>query len=588
MTEIIITGNPNAGKTTLFNALTGRHDKTGNWHGVTVGISSNRKDDFLITDVPGIYSLKTFSMEEKISADYILSHKDGIFLFTAECSTLPRSIMFFNELTSKGIKSALILTKYSSFKKHGGKISKSELRRICGVPVYFFEEINFFSLNKLCREITNSSPVYGELTNKAFTNENCKPNKFEKLLLKPFFSLPLFAALLLFMFFAAFGEGMPGTVLKDVTEKAINALCEIISKKMSSALAKGFICDCLLKSVGTVLSFIPQIAILYLFLLLAEDSGLMSYCAFCFDDFFSLIGLNGRAVFSLLMGFGCTAAATYVSRGLENKKIQRRTILAMQYIPCSARIPVAVMLLSPIFKNVFFGVLLLYTMNLSICLTAAYLMKGEDKEIFILEIPRISVPKFNVALKSLLFQLKQFIIKVSTVMTGFLVGTWLLSSASPTFSLCSYEESILARMCGILKYLFYPMGITDWKTAFAALSGLAAKENIAGILSMFYPDGLNASFDSLVAFSVFVMLCPPCVSALAAAIKESGRKSALLNFFIQTAVSFIAAYSVYFLLEGGAVLFFISIVIFIIIMAAKKAYERINRKRKLNIKKIHG
>lgn len=588
MTEIVITGNPNAGKTTIFNSLTGRHNKTGNWHGVTVGTSSELKGNFTITDVPGIYSLKTFSMEEKISADYILSHKDCVFLFIAECATLPRSMMFFNELTAGGIKPALVLTKYASFKKHGGKISRSELQYLCGAPVYFSEEIDFSSLGELCERVKKSSPVYCKLTDKAFIREDCKPNKFEKLLVKPYFSLPLFAALFLFMFFAAFGRGMPGVFLKDLTESGINSLCEIIAERIPSDLAKGFICDCLLKSVGTVLSFIPQIAILYLFLLLAEDSGLMSYCAFCFDDFFSLIGLNGRAVFSLLMGFGCTAAATYVSRGLENKKIQRRTLIAMQYIPCSARIPVVITLLSPIFNNVFWGVILLYIINLSVSLTAAYLMKGEDKEIFILEIPRISPPNLNVTLKSLLFQLKQFIIKVSTVMTGFLAGTWLLSSISPTLSICSYEESILAHMCGILKYLFYPMGITDWKTAFAALSGLAAKENIAGILSMFYPDGLNLSFNSLVAFSVFVMLCPPCVSALAAAIKESGKKTAILNFLIQTAVSFLLSYSVYFLLDGGALMFFIPALILIIITAAKKSYEKIKRKRKLNSKKIHG
>lgn len=442
MTEIVITGNPNAGKTTIFNSLTGRHNKTGNWHGVTVGTSSELKGNFTITDVPGIYSLKTFSMEEKISADYILSHKDCVFLFIAECATLPRSMMFFNELTAGGIKPALVLTKYASFKKHGGKISRSELQYLCGAPVYFSEEIDFSSLGELCERVKKSSPVYCKLTDKAFIREDCKPNKFEKLLVKPYFSLPLFAALFLFMFFAAFGRGMPGVFLKDLTESGINSLCEIIAERIPSDLAKGFICDCLLKSVGTVLSFIPQIAILYLFLLLAEDSGLMSYCAFCFDDFFSLIGLNGRAVFSLLMGFGCTAAATYVSRGLENKKIQRRTLIAMQYIPCSARIPVVITLLSPIFNNVFWGVILLYIINLSVSLTAAYLMKGEDKEIFILEIPRISPPNLNVTLKSLLFQLKQFIIKVSTVMTGFLAGTWLLSSISPTLSICSYEESI--------------------------------------------------------------------------------------------------------------------------------------------------
>lgn len=587
MIEVIVVGNPNAGKTTLFNKLTRSHRKTANWNGVTVGSFSKEAKGYLFTDLPGIYSLNAFSLEEKLSASYIRNHRNAVFLNVVDGRNPSRALRFTQELVKEGIRPIIVLSKLSR-SGGGAKKAVASLSLKTGLPVVAAEEFSADGLPALIERANRCSPSLKGFTEDAGGEKTTSLSKAEKILLNPCVSLIFFLALFTLAFFIAFADGMAGVRMKEGLERGVAFLNARLAENIPYEIPKRFICDCVIASLGGVLGFLPQIAILYLFLILLEESGLLSYAAFAFDGFFARFGLNGRAAFSMFMGFGCTAAAVCTARGQEDQNILKRTALAMQYIPCSARLPVVLTLISSFSENSFIAVMTLYTLNIAVCVVAAYFLKGKKEDVFLLEIPPLSRPDFFVCLKSLLFQLKQFIIKVGTVMLAFLIAVWLLSSFSFSFRPCVYEESMLAFVCGKIKFILYPMGITDWKMTLAALSGLAAKENIAGVLAMFYPNGLNLSPSSAAAFSVFVMLCPPCVSAFSATVKEIGKRAACLSFVVQTALSLAFSYAVYFLLNGGVLPLIMALLLVALFLPLKRLiYERICRKRKRHVKKFY-
>lgn len=335
------------------------------------------------------------------------------------------------------------------------------------------------------------------------------------------------------------------------------------------------------------MGFLPQIAMLYLFLILLEESGLMSRLAALTDGIFSRFGLNGRAVFSLLMGFGCTAAAIATTRGLEDKKIQRRVILCLPYISCSAKLPVYLALSASFFPNPFVAVVLLYSLGVALSFFAALFLKEKEREPFLLELAPLQIPRPVFVLKSLLFQVKQFIIKVATVILAFFLASWLLSSFDFTFTFCKAEESMLAVLCGGLKYLFAPVGMNDWRIAYAALSGLVAKENVAGSLYLFFGETFPFGARSAFSFAVFMLAASPCVSAIAACAREVGKRRALLYAAVQTGSALLLSYTTYFALSFGTACIFILPVPIAFLIAGKHVFENLRRKRKHKLKNLH-
>ncbi len=223
---------------------------------------------------------------------------------------------------------------------------------------------------------------------------------------------------------------------------------------------------------------------------------------------------------------------------------------ALYFVPCSAKLPVYLTLLSSVFENTFLGAVLLYVLGTGMGLCVAALFRKDDGG-FVMELTEICPPDFLSVLKKLIFQIRQFIIKVSTVVLVFTVIVWFLSSFSFSGRVAA-EESFLAQLCGVFRYAFYPMGITDWRAAFAAVSGLIAKENIAGMLAVLFPGGVAFDFPAACAYLTFVALLPPCVSAITACSRELGRGRAWGYAGLQIAFAFVCAYFVHFLLTGGA------------------------------------
>ena len=560
-TKLLLIGNPNAGKSTLYNALTGGHARVGNWHGVTVSalegeamLSGNR---VRIADLPGVYSADGLSMEERAACAYLEACPEGVVCLVTECAALPRSLALLSAL-AKGRRAILVLTKKRQFVRQGGKLEERELERILGIPVVSVEGVPPRELRERVGEallraglMRGASEEGRSLPKEVYTRARMRLTKLDRFLLHPAAACAVFAFLLAAAFFLTFSPVGPGGLLKGLIEALIAQIKEAFQTHISSPVLCSFVGEGLVGSVGGVLCFLPQIGMLFLFLTLLEESGLLSRLAFFTDGTLSRVGLSGRAVFSLLMGFGCTAAAILSTRGLDDKRMQRRVILCLPYLSCSAKLPVYLTLASSFFRDQFLAALLLYVLGAGLSFAVLLFMGGEKGAPFVLEFAPLRLPEAKTVAKALCFQLKQFIIKLGTVILAFFIASWLLSSFDFAFRFVPVEESMLAHLCGGLKWLFAPVGMEDWRIAYAALSGLVAKENVAASLELFFPVfpyGARSAF----ALAVFVLASSPCVSAVAAAAREVGIKLALLYAVAETAGALLLCYLVYFLTGLGA------------------------------------
>lgn len=601
--NILFVGNPNCGKSTLFNAVTGAHARTGNWQGVTVGALSRRaklgKREVTFTDLPGLYSLQAYSLEEK-EASAALRGKFDAAVCVADALTLPRSLPLLREVLSRGVPVLLAVTMADLLRRRGGSLDEKKLSERLGIPVLLVDSHSKKDILRLRRALEEGAarpapaPQEGVLAG-IYAAGSAKESRLEKLLYNKYFALPFFLFLLFCVFFFAFAPFMPGALLKELLERGISALGDRLAEAVlaTGAVAAGEFVRALFGGVGMLLSFLPQIFILFFALFLMEESGYLSSLAFMTDGLFSKVGLTGRAVFSVLMGFGCTATAILTTRGLENKKLQTRVVCILAYISCSAKMPVYLTLCSAFFARPFLAVVAVYFAGVLLAFGAALALRGE-KETFILEIAHLQRPRLRVAAKSLLFSLKQFIIKIVTVVAAFLVALWFLLSFTFTFEYvgADSERSMLALLCRGLCVLFYPMGITQWQVALAALSGLVAKESVAGTLAIFYGQNLTSamSASSAAAFLLFLMTCSPCVSAIAATARELGARRALAIAGMQTVSAFGAAYLLYALLAGGALVACLCAVLLpaaAALLLKGKRHAKIHRSKKTKSKGFH-
>ena len=617
--RILLVGCPNCGKSTLFNALTGGHAKTGNWHGVTVA-ESVREAELCglraeIADLPGVYSLGDCAMEERTARDAVLS-ENALAVCVADAAALPRSLELLAFLVRRGKRAALVLTMRDVLERRGGFVKEDLLAERLGVPVLAVcahqkqdiarlrrflhkrlqetdgsnkgnaappvpvqdtkagaAQISFYYNNKEkasppvsfpngtgkaspkaeCGALSGGTPA---LLAGAWAAGKARQTLSEKLLYTPAV-VPLFFVLLAAVFYAAFGSFGPGAACKGAIERLFAWLAEAAAggaEGVGAHAAAEFL-RALLGSAGMLLSFLPQIAVLQFSLSFLEESGFLSALAFQADGLLARVGLTGRAVFPLLMGFGCTAAAVFTTRGMENERVQRRVVCILPYISCSAKLPVYLAVCSSFFEDPFAAVAGVYVAGVLLALAAALVLRKGEDDAFVFELARPQLPALLPLCKSLLFSLKQFIMKIATVVAAFLMAAWFLLSFS--FSLhyvgAGSEASMLAAVSRGLRFLFVPMGIDDWRIALAALSGLIAKENVAGMLSLFYGQQLSSAMSapSAVAFLVFLLACTPCVSALAAARRAVGRR-AWLYAAAQTGIAFLLSYAVYGLLRAGA------------------------------------
>lgn len=541
--KVVLAGNPNAGKTTLFNALTKSSLRTGNFHGVTTSPARKTVKGVSYADVPGMYAFTPYSMEEQSAIDEVKSA--DLIINVVDALTLENSLNLTRQLLATGVKIIVYITKCASLKRRGGKIDCEKLSAHLGCPVLncppkklkkYIESGNFPSVTKKSVSLTEG-----------YSGGNLKVSKADKLFCNRYFALFFFIASITLMFFLAFHPKMAGAVLKDLLEGLIcEKLASAICVNLKSEAVISLISEGILGGAGGVISFLPQLFILYLALILLDESGITSALAFATDGLFEKAHLSGRAAFSLVSGFGCTAAAILTTRGYSTPSAQKRTVAILPFVPCGAKLPVFLTFLSPLFKNPFPVITCFYFAGLAVALIASLLIKSGG-EGMLSEVTPIVLPQIKAVAIKLCFQLKEFIIKVTGIVMLFCIASWFFSHFSFTFRYVEADKSMLAGFSRGLLPLFVPMGITDWRLAYAALCGFIAKENVAATVAMLLPAGLGLDLASSFAMCTFILLCPACVSAFTASCKEVGLKFSLKCVGAQLFIAFLGAYSIHLL-----------------------------------------
>ena len=642
--RIALAGNPNCGKTTLFNALTGSNQYVGNWPGVTVekkeGTARMGEKVLTVVDLPGIYSLSPYSMEEIVARDFIIGEAPDCIVDIVDATNLERNLYLTVQLLELERPTVVALNFMDEVNKRGDRIDVDRLTKELGVPVVpitartgegleellhtahrqmhlgctiepddlyddFTHDIHHRMgelihdyayaaglpahwaaikllegddivakaldlpsevedrLEEVVAEYENSSDLgdretliadsryqYIEKVVSAAVVKGQRAgqatfsDKVDRVVTHKVFAIPLFLCTMLLMFAVTFGPF--GSWLSDLVGAGMDALSLWLNGTLTglgvSQVLISLLCDGIIGGVGGVLTFLPQIALLFFFLSFLEDSGYMSRAAFIMDRLLRRFGLSGKAFIPMLMGFGCSVPAIMGARTMENEKDRRMTILLVPFMSCSAKLPVYGLIASAFFGPwaglVVFGlyVIGMVTGILSGLLFKRTLFAGEPAP-FVLELPPYRLPSLSNMMTHVWQKVKGFLVKAGTLILLMSMLLWLLQSFDFSLHMVSdASDSMLGALGSVLAPVFAPCGFGHWQAAVALLTGFIAKEMVVSSLSMFYGFPLTAAggevaaamtgFTPLSAFSmlVFVLLYVPCVAAVSTLFKEMNSK----------------------------------------------------------------
>ncbi len=386
------------------------------------------------------------------------------------------------------------------------------------------------------------------------SREHMRSRKMDKILTGKWTAIPLFVAIMVSIFYLTFN--VIGAFLQDLLASGIEYLTQLVDEGLTAANVAApvhsLIIDAIFNGVGTVLSFIPIIVILYLFLSILEDSGYMARVAFFMDKLLRKVGLSGRSIVPLLIGFGCTVPATMSTRTLPSARDRKMTSLLIPFMSCSAKMPVYTFLAAAFFPR-YSGLIMvaMYFIGILIAIIVAFISKKtsfKDEAVpFVMELPNYRMPGFKNTMLLMWDKAKDFLQRAFTVIFVGTIIVWFLQSFD--FGLHMVDdssESILAAIAGLIAPIFKPLGLGDWRIVTALISGFMAKESIVSMISITYgtTEALVASLGGIQAFSflIFCLLYTPCVAAVAAIRKEQGRAFAVKTVIFQCSVAWLAAF----------------------------------------------
>lgn len=615
--EVLLCGAPNSGKTTLFNGLTGECERVGNWYGVT---TDKKKSSYMqgekkvtVCDLPGSY-FDDYTGEGRIGADYIRKNgKRCITLVLCEAACLEKGLALYKKAAAVSLKAALVINMYVELKKAGGSINLSLLKQKLGDNVIIAElnsKRGIFAVKKLierlcCDNSTEraktqalSSDFYTKINEKALTEKvlflpKAKLCSFDRFALNsPLLFTFAFLSLFLVCAYIAFGEYGVGKLCSRLIEKTITSVIRKPIKQLlfniyASEFIISFVCDGVVGSACALLEFLPPIVIMQIFVLMAEQSGVLARAAFLYDDFFSYCGLSGRAVFTILTGYGCTAAAVFCAEGLQSKRLKTTAIMTLPFIPCSAKAPIFLYILSAVSgKYAFLFVAGIYITGMLLAACFGYVnkrIKHLQKNELIIEFPPLRALDKNSLFKSLQKFIKTFIIRVGSTVFTVSLCFWLAGSVTVDFKLTTnIEQSVLCFIGKKISFLFTPIGVSDWRFSLALLAGLFAKEGVVSVLISC--GGAMPAFASAASLLIFCALYSPCFAALAAIKKSAGLKYALHAFFCQNLLAYAASLLFYSALSYKKA-FFLALVLFVAFAALLLAIVAFEPRRRLSLKK---
>ena len=654
-------GNPNCGKTTLFNAYTGANLKVANWPGVTVekveGAIRDHNLNIRLVDLPGTYSLTSYTMEEQVSRQFILSDEVDMIIDVVDASALERNLYLTLQLLELGKPVVMALNMMDIVEKRGMEIDTHRLPEMLGIPVIPVSarkrtgldvllhaaahhkdcndpqclvhhhkdqsrhrhnhhaeyamvysdkiedkidlimdalKINYpklknyrwyaIKLLEMDREITKSYPVHlpdvidrsyesdiinekydfiQEIIREVLVNkdrQDALTEKADKVLTHRVWGVPIFLGIMAVVFLLTFTVG---DWLKGYLEIGIENLSLWIEKGLVAAqvneVIRSLIVDGILAGVGGILTFLPNIFILFLALAFLEDSGYMARVAYVMNETMGMVGLSGRAFLPMLLGFGCTVPAVMATRTLTSERDRKMTILLTPFMSCTAKLPIYSFFVSAFFPKKG-GLIMsgLYVLGILTGILIAFLYKGTlfkgEPVPFVMELPNYRMPGAKNVAQLLWEKAKDFLQKAFSVILIATIVVWFLQSFDLHLNMVEDSaKSILAAVSGFLVPIFRPLGLGDWRICTSLISGFMAKESVVSTLEVLFGGGIASVLSPLAAASllVFSLLYTPCVAAIASVKRELGGKWAVGVVVWQCFIAWVAA----FLVQGIGVMF---------------------------------
>ena len=584
MINVALFGNPNVGKTTVFNLLTGSNQYVGNWPGVTI----DKKEGFLgkdikIVDLPGIYAMDTFSNEEKVSKEFLETGDVDVIVNIVDASNLSRNLYLTTQLMEFNKPIVILLNMLDVAESKGIYIDSDNLSKELGVTVVPIIAKKKNGVDKISLAIKNSvnktvnydinfgnevqtykklEDILSRCTKINSDKKISISDKIDNIILNPILAYPIFIGALLLLFKFTFDwvggplqEGL-GTLIETYISSPINDM--LVN---SSPWFRSLIVDGILGGVCGTLPFFPLIFTLFFGISLFEDSGYMSRAAFLMDNIMRKVGLSGKAFIPMVMGLGCSSPAIMATRTLESEKDRKITALISPLMTCGAKLPIYAVFVAIFFpKNAALVTTSLYLLGIVVAILVALALNRtsfkNDIEPFILELPEYKLPTLSALLKNTWNKSKGFLIRVVTVMFAMSVAIWLLSSFNFNGFTENMNDSFLAYLGKLIAPLFAPLGFGDWRASVSILTGLGAKEIVISTMEVLYGNldkVLPTVFTGVTAygFLVFSALYTPCIAALATMRKEYGNKMMFTSLIYQFVLAWIGAFIVRII--GGAI-----------------------------------
>ena len=543
--RIALTGNPNSGKTTMYNALTGRNEKIGNWAGVTVErkespIKSayyNGTEELIAVDLPGAYSMSPFTSEESITSGYVKNEHPDAIINIVDATNLSRSLFFTTQLLELGIPVVVALNKSDINEKKDTKIDTALLSEKLGCPVlktistsanglkdvvekavslkghgqkapYVQGDIDLHNKEAVEAEDRKRFAFANEIvksveTRKVLTRERNSQDKIDDLLTSPWLGIPIFAVVMFLVFYIS--QSTLGTWIADWLVGWIETFQEWVAGLVENAnpFLQSLLVDGIIGGVGAVVGFLPLVMVMYFLIALLEDCGYMARATVVLDPIFKRVGLSGKSVIPMVIGTGCAIPGIMACRTIRNERERRATAMLTPFMPCGAKLPVIALFVGAFFSDTPWVGTLMYFVGIVLILLGALLVNAITgykfrKSFFIIELPEYKIPSLKRAVISMLGRGKAYIVKAGTIIL--VCNTIVQIMQSFTWQLQVVEEgmentSILATIASPIAYLLVPIvGIVAWQLAAAAVTGFIAKENVVGTLAVCY--GLSAFIDT--------------------------------------------------------------------------------------------